>query len=62
MPIYEFLCDQCRERFSLLLKMSSGEEGVACPKCGGPAKRQISSCAIGSTTDAPSCNVGGGGG
>ena len=60
MPIYEYLCEQCGEQFSLLLKMSSGDDNVPCPKCGTPAKKQISSCAIGPSGDAPSCNPGGG--
>lgn len=60
MPIYEYLCETCKETFSLLLKMSSGSEEIPCPKCGAPARKQISACSIGTTAEGPSCSVGGG--
>jgi putative FmdB family regulatory protein len=64
MPIYEYLCSQCRESFSLLRKMGAGEEQTICPKCGSSeVTRQISACAVGSSGSqpaGPSCGIGGG--
>ena len=34
MPIYEFKCKKCDNRFELLCSMSGGD-GVTCPDCGG---------------------------
>jgi putative FmdB family regulatory protein len=46
MPLYEYLCDACGQRFELIQKFSDpGPE--ACTKCGkGPVERQKSSPAI----------------
>ncbi len=33
MPIYEFTCDQCQERFEELVSASEAG-GVTCPACG----------------------------
>ena len=46
MPLYEYLCDACGQRFELIQKFSDpGPE--ACTQCGkGPVERQKSSPAI----------------
>jgi len=36
MPIYEYKCQKCGNKFELLQNMSATNEGVACPKCGTP--------------------------
>ena len=33
MPIYEYECRICKERFELVQKMTEGNEGLCCPKC-----------------------------
>ena len=33
MPIYEYVCDDCKKPFEKLVMKSS--EKIACPKCGG---------------------------
>jgi len=33
MPIYEYVCKDCREHFEVLVSLSSGET-VKCGKCG----------------------------
>ncbi len=33
MPLYEYLCRDCGERFEVLQRMGEGAEGLACPKC-----------------------------
>ena len=46
MPLYEYVCDACGERFELIQKFSDGPPD-ACAKCGkGPVHRQISSPAF----------------
>jgi putative FmdB family regulatory protein len=40
MPIYEFECEKCGNRFDELL--SAAAESPACPECGGPARRRLS--------------------
>ena len=34
MPIYEYRCEDCRRRVSVLVKRV-GQEAEACPRCGG---------------------------
>ena len=46
MPLYEYECDACGERFELIQKFSDGPP-EACPKCGkGPVQRLQSSPAF----------------
>jgi putative FmdB family regulatory protein len=33
MPVYEFICEKCGERFDKLFRSVSGEPKAACPKC-----------------------------
>jgi putative FmdB family regulatory protein len=34
MPIYEYRCKACGEKFGKLVRMSTKTEEVECPKCG----------------------------
>ncbi len=43
MPIYEYICRSCNERFSLLQKVSSGEEDAGCPSCGSSEVKKVMS-------------------
>jgi len=45
MPIYEFVCESCKKRFSLTLSISEYEKKKpGCPKCKSrKVKQQISS-------------------
>jgi putative FmdB family regulatory protein len=46
MPLYEYLCEACGQRFEMIQKFSDPAP-EACPKCGkGPVERQLSSPAI----------------
>ena len=42
MPIYEYECPDCRERFEKLVRSSASADGVACPTCGRAARRLVS--------------------
>jgi putative FmdB family regulatory protein len=46
MPLYEYQCESCAERFELIQKFSDPPPET-CPKCGkGPVRRLLSSPAI----------------
>ena len=52
MPIYEYVCQACHEKCSLLQRMGANEKETVCPNCGSSeVSRQIS---------AFSCSHGGG--
>lgn len=63
MPIYEYCCPKCENRFDLLRSISQADETVTCPKCGQTAKRLVS-CFASFAKDAggASTPIGGGGG
>jgi putative FmdB family regulatory protein len=42
MPIYEYVCSGCQQKFELLKPMSQAGKGATCPQCGGRAKRVLS--------------------
>src|SRR5262245_9209140 len=45
MPLYEYQCESCSHRFEKIQKFSDPPID-ACPKCGGPVQKLISSPAI----------------
>lgn len=68
MPIYEYICTACNEKFSLLQKMSATEKDSECPKCRSKNVRKLISsfcCSAGPETgfpsSGPSRGFGGGG-
>ena len=42
MPIYEYLCSSCKQKFELLRGISEANEGALCPSCHKSAKRVLS--------------------
>ena len=34
MPLYEYQCASCDNRFEVLQRVGQGSEGLACPDCG----------------------------
>jgi putative FmdB family regulatory protein len=47
MPLYEYQCESCNNRFEKIQKSYSDPAPEACPKCGkGPVRKLISSPAI----------------
>ena len=42
MPIYEYVCTTCRNRFEKMRPMETSREDVACPDCGTSAPRALS--------------------
>ncbi len=55
MPIYEFFCSDCQNRFERISRSSQQE--ADCPTCGKPSPKQVSAPSIGSASSAaaPSC-------
>lgn len=64
MPIYEYVCQECGEKFEKLVRSSSGAIELVCPRCGSThAEKALSlfglsgtgggSSAVGAS--APSC-------
>jgi putative FmdB family regulatory protein len=50
MPIYEYECDKCGERFELRRGIAESDDAVKCPKCGDEyLRRVISSFGIASS-------------
>lgn len=75
MPIYEYFCSKCKNKFELLRTMSQSNQGASCPSCGGRARRVLSpfcrssegspaseggsACASCSATTCSSCSLSG---
>lgn len=46
MPLYEYQCRSCRERFEVLQRVGEGGEGLRCPRCSaGEVDRKLSTFA-----------------
>ncbi len=59
MPIFEYVCSECKHRFELLIHRS---DEAACPKCQATKlEKQISSFGVGATGGWASPGSGGGG-
>ncbi|RJQ53357.1 MAG: zinc ribbon domain-containing protein [Nitrospiraceae bacterium] len=67
MPIYEYVCLKCNNKFSLLQSLSPAEKNSECPRCASREVKKIVSsfcCSSGSSgpPSLPSSGFGGGGG
>lgn len=51
MPIYEYICSECENRFEQMRPLSQSGKGAECPQCHKPARRKMSTFACFSTTD-----------
>lgn len=64
MPLYEYQCQACGHRFTMLVKMAEKDEQRSCPECKEEqCKRMLSSFAMGSGGGGyspPSSSSGGG--
>ena len=64
MPIYEYQCNECGERFELFVRSSVRRDAPTCPKCGSlKVQKAISLFGIGgadgsSKSSAASCGTG----
>ena len=46
MPVYEYVCSECDNKFEQLRPLSQAENEANCPKCHQPAKRIMSVVAV----------------
>jgi putative FmdB family regulatory protein len=63
MPVYEYRCEDCNERFELFVRSSSQKMNPSCPKCGSHRVRKaISLFGVGGaravSTSGTSCESG----
>ena len=42
MPVYEYVCATCKNRFEKLRPMAQMDDEAPCPTCGGDASRALS--------------------
>lgn len=59
MPIYEYVCGDCKEKFEKLVLRRSDEAVVPCPHCGGKHTTQVYStfATANSSTDSSSAGA-----
>ena len=59
MPLYEYRCGGCAERFEVLQRLGATGDDVVCPSCGeGHPQRVLSTFAAGGTRDSASFDGG----
>jgi putative FmdB family regulatory protein len=59
MPIYEYECQKCKERFEVLQKISEDNSRVRCPKCNAERpQRVLSTFSSGSAGSSSVCSTG----
>lgn len=47
MPIYEYKCRECGDKFEKLVRTSTAEKDVRCPACDSQiVQRQVSVCGV----------------
>ena len=61
MPIYEYVCNTCDNRFDRLRSMSEMDAEAPCPQCAGESARALSVFAAFSTGDSGEMSSVGGG-
>lgn len=45
MPIYEYVCSECKFKFELMRPLSQSTKAASCPKCHQKAERALSTFA-----------------
>lgn len=51
MPIYEYICCRCNNKFSLLQSVKAADQDAKCPECGTWAKKTVSAFSCTSSSD-----------
>ena len=57
MPIYEYQCRKCDERFESFRAISDSDDNVECPKCGEKDSRRIISAVFSRNSSGKSGNL-----
>lgn len=59
MPIYSYRCNECGEKFDLLVGVTSDSVEKECPKCGNKKiEKTLTACSVRVTNNEPSCSTG----
>jgi putative FmdB family regulatory protein len=59
MPLYEYRCRDCGDRFEVLQRLGEGAAGLSCPACGaGALDKQFSSFATTSSSSSALADAG----
>ena len=59
MPIYEYECRSCNERFEVLQRMNEDNSRIRCPRCNADRpQRVLSTFSSGSATSSSVCSTG----
>jgi putative FmdB family regulatory protein len=59
MPIYEYECRKCKERFEVLQKINEDNSHLCCPKCQTDRpQRVLSPFSLGLVRSSDSCSTG----
>lgn len=56
MPIYEYKCEKCGSKFTLLQPVSASRVGTPCPRCGSNKTARVMST-FSQGRDCASCDV-----
>ncbi|MFC1920432.1 FmdB family zinc ribbon protein [Chloroflexota bacterium] len=60
MPIYEYVCTDCKEKFELLRPFSRADEDAECPHCDKSAERVLSNfCCVTTNESGETSSIGG---
>jgi putative FmdB family regulatory protein len=51
MPIYEYICPECDNKFEQMRPLSQSDKPAECPRCHKPARRKMSSFACFTTSE-----------
>jgi putative FmdB family regulatory protein len=41
MPVYEYICNECKKKFSWLVGVTADEEKPSCPRCGSKKYKKL---------------------
>ena len=54
MPVYEYECTNCGEKFELRRSMSDNDSNIKCPRCGKGQPKRVLSTFFGATSSSGS--------
>jgi putative FmdB family regulatory protein len=57
MPIYEYICEACGQRFEQLIANMNQKNAPSCPACKGKTRRQISVFSAHANPHAGACGL-----
>jgi len=59
MPIYEYVCKNCGNKFELIRFASDNDSDIECPECGEKKTAKVVSSPVGLQGSCQSCSGGG---